>query len=404
MEPITRKEVFLNAMCADKPCGLEPVSREEILLKRLVEAEANEGGGSGLPAGAKPNQYIVTDGEGNAKWEDKLCGSETSVSVIYSNPEITITNDDLNAREFGVFFDMDGFDMIPLVIGKKYIVVYNGVEYDCTAFAVADEVGIGNPNVASHKLDDNGVPFAVRTALPNQGGSRGIFFRDGVGTYSIEISAVEETITKISGKYVEGMGWSETVVLLKESDAAAYEHPSFGKAWLIENAPKLTVGETYTVTYNGNDYNCVCQSAPSGLSEDANAVAMGNFSVAGGQDTGDPFAMMISTEFNRVDIIDLSGASAVKVEIVGEAVHPIDKKYISAPVVFHWDDYESILTDASGNVVSYEEAKAAGRNVVIKYDGYECVPASIKCTDNSVFYNIYAASGWKMPSAGQGPV
>lgn len=46
MEPINRREVFLNALCADKSCGLEPVSREEILLKRLVEAEANEGGGS----------------------------------------------------------------------------------------------------------------------------------------------------------------------------------------------------------------------------------------------------------------------------------------------------------------------------------------------------------------------
>ncbi len=34
------------------------------------------GGGSGLPSGSSPNQYLVTDGDGNAKWEDKLCWSE----------------------------------------------------------------------------------------------------------------------------------------------------------------------------------------------------------------------------------------------------------------------------------------------------------------------------------------
>ena len=82
MEPITRKEVFLNALCADKSCGLEPVSREEILLKRLVEAEANEGGGSGLPSGSKPNQYIVTDGDGNAKWEDRMAYQYKTVAEL----------------------------------------------------------------------------------------------------------------------------------------------------------------------------------------------------------------------------------------------------------------------------------------------------------------------------------
>lgn len=374
-----------TVVAQDKPDGYE-------CKYNVPERQSASSGGSGLPSGSKPNQYIVTDGDGNAKWENKLCGSEISVSVIYSNPEITMTNDHLNYREFGTFLD---FDMAPLVIGQKYIVVYNGVEYDCTASRVWDEACIGNPNVADESYEDNGVPFAIQTSLPGEGANRVIKFRDGAGTYSIEISAVEETITKISGKYVEGMGWSEPVVLLKESDAAAYEHPSFGKAWLIENAPKLTVGETYTVTYNGNDYNCVCQSAPYGLSEDVNAVAMGNFSVAGGQDTGEPFAMMISAMFNRVDVIDLSGASAVKVKIVGEAVHPIEKKYMPRGFglsIFYFNDDKYLYRSESGNQNRDEndrvtrdelnEAIHSGGVILAPYDGSFCYPEGVEVSES----------------------
>lgn len=207
----------------------------------------------------------------------------------------------------------DGFS-----VGDTVVVTWNGQKYSCKAYVLDGTAAVGNSMYMGG--GDTGEPFLIGCMAP----MLVVITFDTGAVVSIDI---EET-KKMSGKYVEGMGWSEAAVLLKESDAAAYEHPSFGKVWLIEDAPKLTVGETYTVTYNGNDYNCVCQSAPSGLSEDANAVAMGNFSVAGGDNTGEPFAMMISAMFNRVDVIDLSGASAVKVKIVGEVVHTIDKKYL----------------------------------------------------------------------------
>lgn len=37
---------------------------------------------SDLPEGAKPNQYLVTDSEGDVKWEDKLCWSEEGKVVL----------------------------------------------------------------------------------------------------------------------------------------------------------------------------------------------------------------------------------------------------------------------------------------------------------------------------------
>ena len=51
----------------------------------------NSGGGSGLPAGAKPNQHIVTDGEGNAKWEDKLAYTETGEPLFTLDLDRTVS-------------------------------------------------------------------------------------------------------------------------------------------------------------------------------------------------------------------------------------------------------------------------------------------------------------------------
>ena len=52
---------------------------------------------SGLPSGSKPNQYIVTDGDGNAKWEDKLCWTGSTEVVLCEGVVadwVTVNNSD----------------------------------------------------------------------------------------------------------------------------------------------------------------------------------------------------------------------------------------------------------------------------------------------------------------------
>ena len=50
MNPVTRKEVFLDAICDGEPCTLEPASREEQVLKKLAESMVG-GGASGAGNG-----------------------------------------------------------------------------------------------------------------------------------------------------------------------------------------------------------------------------------------------------------------------------------------------------------------------------------------------------------------
>ena len=69
LEPITRQEKIIAGQ------DLTPITRMEKFLKQFG------GGGGGLPTGGAPYQHLVTDGEGNAKWEDRLCHAAERVKV-----------------------------------------------------------------------------------------------------------------------------------------------------------------------------------------------------------------------------------------------------------------------------------------------------------------------------------
>lgn len=155
MEPITRKEVFLNAMCADKPCDLEPVSREEILLKRLVEAEAGEGGGS-----EKVVKWIVseTEFEGTPN-SDGFVGVETMV---------------------------DG----KAYFGEKYIVNVNGTDYNVVG--VLKEgflVELTNPDIdlSVHFIPDFNVINNINFS---------IYFKGKAGTNTFSVRQETERSSK----------------------------------------------------------------------------------------------------------------------------------------------------------------------------------------------------------------
>lgn len=67
LEPITRQEKIIAGQY------LTPITRMEMFLKQFG------GGGGGLPTGGQPYQQLVTDGEGTAKWEDRLAYSAGGV-------------------------------------------------------------------------------------------------------------------------------------------------------------------------------------------------------------------------------------------------------------------------------------------------------------------------------------
>jgi len=229
-------------------------------------------------------------------------------------------------------------DVISFADGETYVVNWNGTDYICVARKNGDlYYALGNAHVANAGAD-TGEPFYMMFFSADFAadlGGRGALIKSTNGSEPVTFSIRQDksVVVPLPTKFLhKSMPWVDESVLLKESEAEAYTHPSFGRTWLIESAPELEIGKTYTVVYNGVSYDCVCQSAPAGFTSDVNAVAMGNFSVAGGPNTGEPFAMLISGLYNRVDVIDLSGAASVKAKICEVVINKLDNRCLDLTV------------------------------------------------------------------------
>lgn len=154
----------------------------------------------------------------------------------------------------------------------------------------------------------------------------------------------------------EPVPWGYTedgmVEILPEVDLTEFTDPIFGKAWMVYEAPNLTVGETYTVIYNGVEFECVCYPGEAtGLNLGADFLAMGNFTIVGGDNTGEPFAMVVFPDLPQIVCVDLVGSTSVRIGFMAEVeiVHKLPAKFLP-------DDIGAVKTvngvapDENGNV------------------------------------------------------
>ena len=196
--------------------------------------------------------------------------------------------------------DLDEGFTIPnvpaLVVGANYFVSFNGEIYNCTALDGGDDsVRLGN--FTSFGLEGNGEPFALALYGTLLTGTA----LDGSEVVTLAIYENTATIHPIEGKFLpEGTPWigDRFTYALEKSAAITYSDPNFGDIWIIQGkSVTLYPGESYTINYNGTDYTSICRLAPEGLIDDPFAMALGNFAVIGGENTGEPFALLVSKAY-----------------------------------------------------------------------------------------------------------
>ena len=145
------------------------------------------------------------------------------------------------------------------------------------------------------------------------------------------------TITKMSGKYVEGMGWSdgfittEQVVCLTEEITIEADSENYTSDTYIGFIPEI--GTTYTVIWDGVEYKCLCSNINS-----YDDRLLGNPAIYGDNETGmedatKPFAIYTFNDGSEYGIIS-SESGTHTISIIGkkidtsEVIHHIDSKYI----------------------------------------------------------------------------
>ena len=92
----------------------------------------------------------------------------------------------------------------------------------------------------------------------------------------------------------------------------------------ITNAFEIVVGQTYTVNWDGTEYECVGVVSQSML-------VLGNLSIAGGgSETGEPFIYVYNTKqaYGMFVTLDTAASHTISVKTTEEIITPIDEKYL----------------------------------------------------------------------------
>lgn len=304
LEPITRQEKIIAGQ------DLTPITRMEKFLKQY-------GGGSG----------------GVTSWNDltdKPFGEVTTVKEVLAECQPEFNSDG------GAFVLASAPD---IVVGKTYIVSWNGVDYSCVAQGGTSLWGVGN--LETFGLIGNGEPFAIACMQDADVVTCGIVPLDGSTTLTISIRQEVTEVKKISGKYVEGMGWAEKTVSGKvvveetEYKIANIAHHTLndpnGNALYTPNDFSFEIGKSYRITIDGIPYTGVAESSGDyGNYGDGQAVplvdasgnAHGTFATAMGAGYTTYFYYDAGLELGHTGTFIIEEVTEV------ETIHPIDEKLI----------------------------------------------------------------------------
>lgn len=153
----------------------------------------NENGELSLVGGAsedKAYKQLVTDGSGEAKWEDRLAYETDPVPTVVF-PEQTMAFSLKN----NVYASMPSQDF-DLVVDQAFIVRWDGVEYDCVCSEYQGIKYIGNTSIIGG-TNNTGEPFMIFY-------SGGLIFAtaDTSSNHVISVTLLDRNIVKINRKFL----------------------------------------------------------------------------------------------------------------------------------------------------------------------------------------------------------
>ena len=105
-------------------------------------------------------QQLVTDGNGNTKWEDRLAYTGIGLTELFNS---TIQGQLINETEHYRYSESDIW--VPFIEGEKYTVVFNGVTYQCEPKGPFEPYGyLGNARLDGGE-DSTDEPFLIRSSV-----------------------------------------------------------------------------------------------------------------------------------------------------------------------------------------------------------------------------------------------
>ena len=208
-----------------------------------------------------------------------------------------------------------------IVDGQTYTVNWDGTEYKCVCSIFHSMLVLGNLSIMGAG-DDTGEPFIY---VPDEGG---FITHDTSASHTISVKTIVKTVTPMAYDYMpEGYPTKivRTVTPMKEQQVAFALMEEMGAYMAqITNAFEVVEGQTYTVNWDGTEYECV------GFFIKPNS-GIGNLSIVGkGSDTGEPFVYAYNAKRHTGTFatLDTAASHTISVKTTAEIVTPIDEKYL----------------------------------------------------------------------------
>ena len=300
--------------------------------EKVYDGKDSAGGeGGGLPEGGEPHQMLVTDGEGNAKWEARTHWKEEGLIDVL--PE----NTPMYSEDAGSFMIAEQFVQKP-VAGNTYTVIWNGVAYECTAEMVnvgeMEVICLGDKSSLGHDIVSE-EPFCIAIfpddvpadvtggfsalAVTSDGSTEATvrIQYDGVAYHKLDPGYLPIPMVDVLSDHLK-----ETTLPVDLEEGICSISEPFAKP--------LAIGETYTVTWNGTKYTCTAWAYSEGgeglLPALGNGAALDEIFPA----SDDPFFMLyVPNEFvenfgAHGMVIPLDGSESVTLSIQGAGGVKID--------------------------------------------------------------------------------
>lgn len=271
------------------------------------------------------NPAVLNSMLGHLSWndlKDKPFYSEVKEEVILEQQSFTFYDD---ADEGGYMFRLPHPLNFPSGASKA-VVFFDGQEYSAT---VIDESN------GWYCIVGEDLPFFITSS--EEGGWT--IIKADQGTHEIGITYTNETVHKLDGKYVKGMGYTETSkeVIFPETEFS-FEHSisTQSECRMVAGDFKLVVGNKYEVFFDGVKYECIAHS----VYDDMGSVCLGTYNEFG--EANFPFFVLYvefpdyDVFFEKTIVFGIPNPTETvyhTFEIVadGEIVHTIEPKYLPEP-------------------------------------------------------------------------
>lgn len=208
--------------------------------KQKIYADRGYVDDKALPDGAGVYQQLVTDADGNPKWE-KRTHYVALTPVAIESQDVTMAKDE----ELGCYLTVISTPLNQLMVGEC-IVTWDGVEYTCNVNAYPDEdfYDIGNYSIVDEGLPDSGEPFLIGGGIY---GEIQILTNSTEAMHTFSLSGFTESIIALPEKYIPELPYVSTKFnqeLTEDQKRAARWNIGAGRSEVGANTFQEITGDT----------------------------------------------------------------------------------------------------------------------------------------------------------------